>query len=414
MSARKVLALLSGSGLGAWAVPQAAYARYPWEFPTPVTPIAKETLWVHNIFLGFISIVFVVVLSVMLYSLFFHRKSRGAKPANFTAPRTKLQFALSIIPFLILAFVDYVVMGIPAYHAVLASANTRSGAKMVVKVTGMQWKWQYQYPGLHIKYYSTISTPQAQIHDLARKNPHFLRQVNHPLVLPVNEKIRVILMSKDVIHSWWVPAFGVKEDSIPGFLRETWLKIDKPGVYRGQCAELCGVGHAFMPVVVDAVSDDQFKQWVGQEQARERAQKAEEAAATSVTYTEAQLVARGQKVFTGNCAACHQPSGMGIPGTFPPISAGHPFSAAPAMIAKLRSRGFITPAGRIVEGPVANHIGIVLDGIAGTPMPAFGSSLSNLDIASVITFERNSFGNHTGDVIQPAQVQAARAAAQKP
>ncbi len=414
MSARKVLALLSGLGLAAWAAPQAAYARYPWEFPTPVTPIAKETLWIHNIFLAFISGVFVVVLSIMLYSLFFHRKSRGAKPASFTAPRTKMQFALSAIPFLILTFVDYVVMGIPAYHAVIAMANTRAGAQMVVKVTGMQWKWQYEYPGLHIKYFSSISTPQAQIQDQAPKNPHFLRQVNHPLVLPVHEKIRVILLSKDVIHAWWVPAFGVKMDSIPGFLRETWLKIDKPGVYRGQCAELCGVGHAFMPVVVDAVSDDQFKQWVGQEQARERALKVQEAAATALTYSKAQLVTMGQKVFTANCSACHQPNGLGIPGTFPPIAAGHPFSAAPNMIAQLRTRGFITPGGKITEGPVANHIDIVLQGIAGTPMPSFASSLSNVDIASVITFERNSFGNHTGDVIQPAQVQAARAANQKP
>lgn len=408
------MALLSGLGLAALVAPDAAYARYPWEFPTPVTPVAKETLWVHNIFLTFISVVFVVVLSIMLYSLFFHRKSRGAMPATFTAPRTKLQFVLSAIPFLILAFVDYVVMGIPAYHAVLAMANTRADAQMVVKVTGMQWKWQYQYPGLHIKYYSSISTPQAQIHDQEPKNKNFLRQVNHPLVLPVNEKIRVILMSKDVIHSWWVPAFGVKEDSIPGFLRETWVKIDKPGVYRGQCAELCGVGHAFMPIVVDAVSDDQFKQWVAQEQSREQTVRAQQAAATAVTYTKAQLVTMGQKVFTANCAACHQANGMGIPGTFPPIASGQPFSAAPNMIAALRKRGFITPGGKIVEGPVVDHINIVLQGIAGTPMPAFSSSLSNEDIAAAVTFERNDFGNHTGDVIQPAEVQAARAATQKP
>ncbi len=414
MSARKFFALLSGLGLAVWAAPEAAYARYPWEFPTPVTPIAKETLWIHNIFLAFITAVFVVVLAIMLYSLYFHRKSRGVKPASFTAPRTRMQFALSFIPFVILSFVDYVVMGIPAYHAVLAMANTRQGAQMVIKVTGMQWKWEYQYPGLHINYYSSITTPQDQIDDEAPKNPHFLRQVNHPLVLPVHKKIRVILLSKDVIHSWWVPAFGVKMDSIPGFVREVWLNIDKPGVYRGQCAELCGVGHAFMPVVVDAVSDNQFTQWVGQEQAREQARKAQEAAATAMTYNKAQLVTRGQKVFTANCSACHQPTGLGIPGTFPPIAAGHPFSAAPAMIAQLRKRGFITAGGNIVEGPVANHIDIVLQGIAGTPMPSFAASLSNMDIAAVITFERNSFGNHTGDVIQPAQVQAARAASQNP
>ncbi len=406
------MALLGALGLAA-VVPNAAYAGHPWEFPTPVTPVAQETLWVHNLFLVTISIIFIVVLSIMLYSLFFHRKSRGHKPAIFTGPGSRLQIVFAIIPFLILVVIDYVVMGIPAYHAVLAMADTKTDADMVVKVTGSQWKWEYEYPDQHIKFYSSMTTPMAEVDNQEPKDKHYLREVDHPLVLPVDKKVRVILISKDVIHAWWVPALGVKEDSIPGFLRETWVKIEKPGVYRGQCAELCGVGHAFMPVVVDAVPDAQFQQWVAQEQTAEQTAQAQEAAATNATLTEGQLVAAGQKVFAANCSACHQSSGLGIPGTFPPIAAGHRFSAAPQMLAALRARGFIGSDGKIVMGPVARHIDIVLNGIAGTPMPSF-NSLSNSDVAAVITYERNDFGNHTGDVVQPAMVQAARTAAPKP
>lgn len=384
-------------------VPSVAFAHEPWNFPTPVTPIARETLAVHDIFLKIIVTIFLLVLSVFLYSIFRHRKSRGYPAASFTKPRTPVQWVLVIIPFLVLTFIDYVILGVPAYHAVLALANNRVGSQMVVRVIGSQWKWQYDYPGLGIKYVSRLSTPKDQIDNQDPKNPDFLRQVNRPLVLPVNEKIRILLTSDDVLHSWWVPAFGIKQTAVPGFLRATWVNIDKPGIYRGQCASLCGIGHAFMPVVVIAKSQAGFNRWVRTQQAAQARQVAE----SSDTMTKAELITKGHKVFSNNCAACHQATGLGIPGTFPPISAGHPFQAAPEMTQAIAKRGFYKH-GVIVMGPVANHIRIVLHGILGTPMPPFASQLSDIDIAAVITYERNRFGNHTGDVVQPEEVRNAR------
>ncbi|MHB8392572.1 MAG: c-type cytochrome [Acidobacteriaceae bacterium] len=195
----------------------------------------------------------------------------------------------------------------------------------------------------------------------------------------------------------------MKQTAVPGFLRSTWVNIDKPGIYRGQCASLCGIGHAFMPIVVVAKSQVGFQRWVRKEQAAQ----AEQVAETSVTMTKAALLAHGKKVFQNNCSVCHQATGLGIPGTFPPIAAGHPFQAPPQMTQAIQKRGFYKN-GVIVVGPVANHIQIVLHGVPGTPMPAFASQLSDIDIAAVITYERNSFGNHTGDVIQPKEVRNAR------
>lgn len=374
-----------------------------YDFPTPVTPIAKETLYIHDLFLSIITVMFVLSAAVLFYSLYTHRKSRGAKSASFTRPTTTKQWILVSIPFLVLVFIDYVVLGIPAFHSILAIADT-SGSQLTVKVTGSQWKWQYEYPGYGVKYVSSLSTPQDQIYGNAPRDAHFLREVDHPLVLPVGEKVDIVLASDDVIHSFWVPAFGIKQDAIPGVLRETWVKIDKPGVYRGQCAELCGVGHAFMPIVVVAKTQPQFQQWLVQQQAAAAAG----AAADTATFTEAQLIANGRKVFASICAACHQANGGGIPGAFPPISAGQAFAAAPQMIKDLEDRGFYA-GGKIALGPVRNHIEIVLKGIPGTAMPAFGSQLSPADVAAVVTYERNDFGNHTGDVVQPAEVTSAAA-----
>lgn len=379
------------------------HARYFFNFQTPVTPIAKETLYIHDLFLAIVTVIFVLSLTILLYSVFTHRKSSGHRPTSFTAPHGKKQWMFALIPFLTLAFIDYVVLGIPAYRSEWAMANTRHAA-MVVKVTASQWKWRYEYPAYGIKFNSVLSTPQDEIYGHAPKDKHFLLQVNHPLVLPTNEKIRIVLASADVIHSFWVPAFGIKKDVVPGFLRTIWVKIEKPGVYRGQCAELCGVGHAFMPIVVVAKTEPQFKQWLAQQQAKQAAVATE----SGKTFTKEELIAKGKKVFDTNCAVCHQANGLGIPGTFPPIAAGYPFSASPQMIADLTELGFYRDD-KIVMGPVEHHIDIVLHGIPGTPMPAFGPQLSDVDIAAVITYERNDFGNHTGDVIQPAQVQATRA-----
>lgn len=248
--------------LAAAMAPMPALADFSWNFPEPVTPIAHETLHVHNLFMVIITIIFFSVLLMMLYSFWKHRKSRGFKASDFTGPRNRKQWAWVMVPFAGLLIIDYVVFGIPAYHAILMYEDTRTDADMVVKVTGSQWMWEYEYPAEGIKFVSRLTTPREQIQNLEPKGEHYLLEVDNPLVLPVGKKIRFITTSNDVIHSWWVPAFGVKRDAVPGFLREFWATVDKPGIYRGQCAELCGKEHAYMPVVVHVLPQDEYDAWV--------------------------------------------------------------------------------------------------------------------------------------------------------
>jgi cytochrome c oxidase subunit 2 len=384
-------------------LPSLAHAGNPFEFPAPVTPVAHETLYVHNLFLVIIACLFSVGMGFLLYTVFRHRKSRGYKAASFTSPRTFGQWVLVAIPFLLLVLIDYVIMGIPAYHAVLSMANTREDASLVVKVTGSQWRWKYEYPDQGIAFSSSLATPRDQIESDSPKDPNYLLEVDRPLVLPVGEKVRILLESTDVIHAWWVPAFGVKQDAVPGFLRETWVKIEEPGVYRGQCAELCGNGHAYMPIVVEAKPKPEFDKWLAE--AESEAAAAVSGAGQPVSHEE--LLASGQNVYETYCAACHQPTGLGVPGAFPPLAAGQPFAATPVLTDPLAQRGFYAD-GKIVMGTVDQHTDIVLNGIPGTPMAPFGPQLTDADIAAVITYERNSFGNMTGDTVQPATVKAAR------
>ncbi len=400
MSGKEVQRLRRAAVAGALLGPAGAQARAFYNFQTPVTPIAHDVLFIHDLFLVIIAVLFTIGVGALLYSTVAHSRRRHPQAATFTQPVGRKQWIWASVPFAILLFIDYVVLGIPALHSILALANTRNAA-MTVQVTAHQWHWQYRYPAYGIGFNSDLSTPQAQIADRAPKNPHFLLQVDHPLVLPTDEKIRLVLASSDVIHAFWVPSFGIKQDVVPGYLRATWVDIEKPGTYRGQCAELCGVGHAFMPIVVVAKDPADFRQWVRQEQSREAAVRA----TATETFTRAQLMARGQAVYMKNCVPCHQANGMGLPGTFPPIATGNAFNASPQMLAALKSLGFYGH-GEVIEGPVANHIRIVLHGIPGTAMPSW-ASLSPADIAAVITFERNSFGNHTGELIEPAQVAAA-------
>ncbi|MHB8347573.1 MAG: cytochrome c oxidase subunit II [Acidiferrobacterales bacterium] len=383
------LATLLGAGT--------ASAGIRWNFQTPVTPMAHQIFHLQNIMFGVCVAIFVLVFGVMFYSIFAHRKSKGHKPATFHQSTT-VEIIWTAVPLLIL-----VAIAVPATATLVKMENTSDSA-LTVRITGYQWKWHYSYPAQGIGFFSDLSTPVAQIENQAPKNKHYLLQVDHPLVLPVGEKIRFQITSGDVIHSWWVPSFGVKTDAIPGFINQTWTEIEVPGTYRGQCTELCGMGHAFMPVVVKAVSQKDFQKWV----TAQKALMVASAAGSTKTYSEADLLSHGKTVFAANCAACHQITGQGIPGTFPPLSAGRKFSATPAMLTQLRSRGFLTKGGRIVMGPVKNHLGIVLHGIPGTPMPSFAGQLSDTDIAAVVTYERNSFGNHTGDIIEPSQVAAVR------
>jgi cytochrome c oxidase subunit 2 len=240
----------------------AALAGYAFNFPDPVTPIARETLHMHNLVMVVILIMFFLVLGMLIYSFRTHNKAAGYKAAKFSGPTNRKQWLWALSPFALLFVIDYGVFGIPAYHAVVLYEDTKTDAELVVKVTGSQWLWQYEFPAEGISYTSRLSTPREQIDSGAAKGEHYLLEVDNPLVLPVGKKVRFITTSNDVIHSWWVPAFGVKRDAVPGFLREFWATVEKTGTYRGQCSELCGKEHGFMPVVVNVVTQEEFAKWI--------------------------------------------------------------------------------------------------------------------------------------------------------
>jgi cytochrome c oxidase subunit 2 len=366
------------------------HAELRLSFPQPVTPIAHETLHIHNVFMWVITIMFLVVFAIMVYSFMHHRKREGYKPDDSTAPKSKMQWFWTMVPFAILLFIDYIVFGIPAYHAVLSYEDSRSNAQMVIKVTGYQWKWQYEYPHEGIKFISTLATPREQIDGKIAKGENYLLEVDKPLVIPVNKKIRVVTTSADVIHSWWVPAFGVKRDSIPGVLREFWMEVDTPGRYTGQCAELCGKDHAFMPIVVHALPEIEYQAWLTKT-------KEEMALADSGADREwkmEELMIKGKDVYQKTCMACHQAEGQGLPPAFPAL-AGAAIAKAP----------MLTADGKIIKG---SHLDVVMYGRANTAMQAFSASLNDVDIAAVITYERNAWGNNTGDILQPSVIKGLR------
>ncbi|MFL6651062.1 MAG: cytochrome c oxidase subunit II [Sulfurifustaceae bacterium] len=375
---RGVLArLIHGIPLALALAPAFAAADYGINLPKPVTPIAGRIFELHNLIFSICVVIFVIVFAFMFYSIVVHRKSRGQKPATFH-DNTALEVIWTVIPFVIL-----VGMAIPSTATLIEMSDT-SKAEMTVKITGYQWKWKYDYPEQDVSFFSTLSTPREQIEGNAPKSETYLHEVDNPLVLPVGKKIRLLMTGNDVIHSWWVSQLGIKTDAIPGFINETWTHIDQPGVYRGVCAELCGKDHGFMPIVVNAVTQEEFDKWV----VAQKQKASTEAAGATKTWSKEDLMAKGKEVYT-QCAACHQPEGKGMPGVFPALAGS-----------------------KVATGPVAEHIKTVLQGRKTgkfpAPMPPFGPQLSDVDIAAVITYERNSFGNQTGDVVQPAQVKAAR------
>lgn len=367
-----------------------ALADYRWNFPEPVTPIARDTLHIHNEFMSIITAIFVVVFALMIYSMLKHRKSKGYVPAKFTGPTGNIQWFWTLVPFGILLFIDFVIMGIPAFHAVIDMEDTKTKADMVLKVTGMQWKWQYEYPDSGIRFVSTLTTPRDQIENKDTKGENYLLEVDNPVVLPVGKKVRILLTATDVIHTWWVPQFGVKRDAVPGFLRETWVKIEKPGIYRGQCAELCGKDHGFMPVVVQAVPEAEYLAWVE----KKKAEMAAAGAGADKAWSKDELMAKGKTVYGSVCTACHQSEGQGLPPTFPALASS-----------KIVNGPLLSPEGKLIPD---SHVDRVLNGKANTAMQAFKNTLSDVELAAVITFERNSFGNKKGDMIQPAQIKALR------
>ena len=387
-SAPRISGLLAG--LGALLATGPALADFSWNFPTPVTPIARDTLNIHNEFMVIITVLFVVVFAIMVYSMVRHRKSVGAEPARFTGPTGALQWFWVLVPFGILLFIDFVLMGIPAFHAVIEMEDTRTKADMVLKVTGLQWKWKYEYPDSGISFVSALSTPREQIEGQAAKGENYLLEVDNEVVLPVGRKVRILLTSTDVIHTWWVPQFGVKRDAIPGFLRETWVRIEEPGIYRGQCAELCGKDHGFMPVVVHAVPEAEYAAWVD----KKKGELAAAAAGSDKTWTKDELIAHGKDAYEKQCAACHQPDGKGVPPAFPALAGS-----------KIVNGPLLSPEGKLIPD---SHVDRVMNGKPGTAMQAFKTTLSDTDIAAIVTYERNAFGNARGDMIQPAQIKALR------
>ncbi|WP_199153992.1 cytochrome c oxidase subunit II [Chromobacterium sp. ASV23] len=353
--------------------PAALAAEY--NLQPPVTPLARTEYHLHTLLLIITGVIFLLVFLVMLYSIIRHRKAAGHEAKQFHE-NTTVEIIWTIVPLLIL-----VLMALPATRAVLAQKSTRS-EDMTIKITGYQWKWRYDYLDDNFGFVSHLSTPRDQIEGRAPPSGNYLLEVDEPLVVPTNRKIRLLLTANDVIHSWWVPQLGVKQDAIPGFLRDSWMLIEQPGTYRGQCSELCGKDHGFMPIVVEAKSPEDYAKW--------REAKLKQLAASAddpnKIWQLAELKARGEKVYTQNCIPCHQANGKGIPGAFPALD-GSP----------------------IATGDKAAHIEIVLYGGKKNPaMAAWGKQLSDTDIAAVITYERNSWGNHTGQVVQPKEIKAAR------
>ncbi len=380
-----------GLGLLLAMVTMVAYADYSWNFPEPVTPMALDTLHVHNKFMLIAIAIFFAVLAIMVYSIFAHRKSKGFKSVADKAPSTAMEIFWTLVPFAILLLIDFVIMGIPAYHSVIMMEDTRNKSEMVIKVTGSQWRWQYEYmdgDAQGIKFVSNLSTNDKQMHNEEEKGENYLLEVDNPLVLPVGVKVRILMTATDVLHNWWVPQFGSSRLAVPGFIRETWVQVDKPGVYRGQCKELCGKGHGYMPVVVNAVSKEEYQAWV----AAKKEESAKANAGADKEWTKEDLVAEGKKVYEKNCAVCHQVSGAGLPPAFPALT-GSKITTTPTFGAD----------GKYLPD---SHMDRVLNGVR--MMPAWKAVLSDTEIAAVITYERNALGNNVGDVVQPSQVKAAR------
>lgn len=380
LAAAAVCAAVMGSG-AAWAEPQ----RWQLNMTPGVTDMSQQVYDLHMLILWICVGIGVIVFGAMFYSIWAHRKSRGAQPAQFSH-NTTAEVIWTVIPVLIL-----VAMAVPATRVLIEMTDT-SDAEMTVKITGYQWMWRYEYVNygddedLGINFISRLDADSNAARQRGsgidpRSVDSYLLEVDRRLVLPTDTKIRFVLTANDVIHSWWVPALGWKQDAIPGFINEQWTYINEPGIYRGQCAELCGKDHGFMPVVIEAVPRPEFEAWL----ASQRQQVAIDAEEALREWTHEELMARGEAVYAQQCAACHQPDGRGLAPAFPAI-AGNP----------------------VTVGPLDAHLDVILNGRPGTAMQAFRSTLTPQDIAAAVTYTRNAFGNSAGDYVQPVQVAEAK------
>ena len=343
----------------------------------PVTQIAADQQWLHNFMMVLCTVIFLLVFGVMFYSIFKHRRSKGAKAAHFHES-VKVEIAWTVVPFIIVIF-----MALPATKTVVAMKDT-SSADLTIKATGIQWKWGYDYlkgEGEGIGFISTLDPTQRAMSDAGKPSgDDYLLKVDNPLVVPVDKKVRIILTASDVIHAFMVPSFGIKQDAIPGFVRDTWFRATKTGDFYGQCAELCGKEHAYMPIHVKVLSQADYSAWVD-------AQKKKMAAAAddpAKTWALDELVARGEKVYAANCVACHQANGKGL-GPFKPLDG----------------------AAVVLDADKGKQITVLLNGQNNGAMPAW-KQLSDTEIAAVITYTKNNWSNKTGQLVQPADIVAAR------
>jgi cytochrome c oxidase subunit 2 len=336
-----------------------------------VTEVGKKIYDLHMLIFWICTVIGAGVFGVMFYSIIYHRKSKGFTPATFHES-TKVEIAWTVVPFFIL-----IGMAFPATTTLLEIYDN-DDAELDILVTGFQWKWKYEYlneDGDNVTFFSNLRTPQSEIYNTEAKGEHYLLEVDEPLVLPANTKVRFLVTANDVIHSWWVPALAVKKDAIPGFINEAWTRTSEPGVYRGQCAELCGKNHGFMPIVVNVVDKEEYSAWLGTKQAE--ATEIKELMAQ--TFTLDQLMERGEAVYARSCVACHGVNGEG--------GVGKAIAKSP-----------------VATGELAGHLDISINGVAGTAMQAFGGQLNDVDMAAVVTYQRNAFGNNMGDMVQPIDV----------
>lgn len=363
-----VLMLLSLSSTGAWAE-QAQ--RWQTNMSPGVTEVGAKIYDLHMLVFWICVVVGILVFGVMFYSVFAYRRERHKEPATFHE-NTRLEIAWTVVPFLIL-----ILMAVPATSTLIEIYDT-DDADLDILVTGYQWKWKYEYinpDGDNVSFFSNLLTDKAEIGNTADKGSNYLLEVDEPMVIPVDKKVRLLVTANDVLHAWWVPALAVKRDAIPGFINEAWTKVTETGVYRGQCAELCGRDHGFMPIVVSVVDQAEYQQWMTDKQA----EVAELKELMSKEFSMDELVARGKKVYDRSCAACHGANGEG-------------------------GIGVAIAGSAIATGPVKDHIDVLVNGVPGTAMQAFGSQLNEVDLAAVITYQRNEFGNNMGDMLQPVDI----------
>lgn len=345
--------------------------RWQVNMPVGATEVSSNIYDIHMLIFGISCIIGIAVFAYMFYSMWAYRKSKGGTPATFH-DNTTVEILWTVIPFFILLGMAW-----PATKTMLEIYDT-DDADMDILITGYQWKWSYEYimeDGENVKFFSSLSTPQDEIHNRAEKNENYLLEVDNPMVIPTGKKVRLLVTANDVIHSWWVPDLGVKKDAIPGFVNETWTKVEQEGIFRGQCAELCGKDHGFMPVVVKVTSQQEFDEWVGEKQ--KEAAEIKELMAQNFTLEE--LMERGEAVYQRACVACHGAKGEGGVGNAIAGSA-------------------------IAMGDIGQHLDVVINGVSGSMMQAFGGQLNDLDSAAVITYQRNAFGNNMGDLTQAVDV----------